>query len=38
MAVTAIALLPVLLFGVLSSLVVPGGVFTRMLGHAVVTR
>jgi len=36
MAVTAIALLPVLLFSVLSSLIVPGGVFTRMLGHAVV--
>ena len=36
MAVTAIALLPVLLFSVLSSLLVPGGVFTRMLGHAVV--
>ena len=36
MAVTAIALLPVLLLSVLSSLVVPGGVFTRMLGHAVV--
>jgi hypothetical protein len=36
MAVTAIALLPVLLFSVLSSLVVPGGVFTRTLGHAVV--
>ena len=36
MAVTAIALLPVLLLSVLSSLVVPGGIFTRMLGHAVV--
>src|SRR4029453_6741200 len=28
----------VLLISVLSSLIVPGGVFTRMLGHAVVTR
>jgi hypothetical protein len=36
MAVTAIALLPVLLVSVLSCLIVPGGVFTRMLGHAVV--
>jgi hypothetical protein len=36
MAVTAMALLPVLLLSVLSSLIVPGGVFTRMLGHAVV--
>ena len=36
MAVTAIALLPMLLLSILSSLLVPGGVFTRMLGHAVV--
>jgi hypothetical protein len=36
MAVTAIALLPVLLLSLLSALVVPGGVFTRLLGHAVV--
>jgi hypothetical protein len=36
MAVTAIALLPVLLLSVVSCLIVPGGIFTRMLGHAVV--
>ena len=32
------ALLPALLLGILSSLIVRGGLFTRMLGHAVVTR
>ena len=37
MSVTAIAMLPVLVLSIVSSLIVPGGVFTRMLGHAVVT-
>jgi hypothetical protein len=31
-------LLLLLLLSVVSSLIVPGGLFTRMLGHAVVTR
>ena len=31
-------LLIVLLLSIVSSLIVPGGLFTRMLGHAVVTR
>ena len=31
-------LLLILLLSVVSSLIVPGGLFTRMLGHAVVTR
>jgi eukaryotic-like serine/threonine-protein kinase len=33
---TATALLPVLLLSALSSLIVPGGIFTRLLGHAVI--
>jgi hypothetical protein len=36
--VTAVALLVPLLASIISSLIVPGGLFTRMLGHAVVTR
>jgi eukaryotic-like serine/threonine-protein kinase len=35
---TAAPLLLLLLLSIVSSLIVPGGVFTRMLGHAVVTR
>ena len=35
---TAASLLPILLLSIVSSLIVPGGLFTRMLGHAVVTR
>ena len=35
---TAGMLLIVLLLSIVSSLIVPGGLFTRMLGHAVVTR
>jgi hypothetical protein len=31
-------LLLILLLSIVSSLIVPGGLFTRMLGHAVVTR
>ena len=39
MAVTvALSLLLMLLLSIVSSLIVPGGLFTRMLGHAVVTR
>jgi hypothetical protein len=38
MTVIAMALLLLLLLSVVSSLIVPGGLFTRMLGHAVVTR
>ena len=38
MALTAGMLLVFLLLSVVSSLIVPGGLFTRMLGHAVVTR
>ena len=38
MALGVITLLPVLLLSVVSSLIVPGGIVTRMLGHAVVTR
>jgi PAS domain S-box-containing protein len=38
MAPTAAMLLVFLLLSVVSSLIVPGGLFTRMLGHAVVTR
>jgi eukaryotic-like serine/threonine-protein kinase len=38
MAVIAMAFLLLLLLGVVSSLIVPGGLFTRLLGHAVVTR
>ena len=38
MAVIAMAFLLLLLLSVVSSLIVPGGLFTRMLGHAVVTR
>lgn len=34
----AMALLLTLLLSIVSSLIVPGGLFTRMLGHAVVTR
>jgi hypothetical protein len=34
----AISVLPGLLLGIISSLIVPGGLMTRMLGHAVVTR
>lgn len=34
----AVSLLPGLLLGIISSLIVPGGLLTRMLGHAVVTR
>jgi eukaryotic-like serine/threonine-protein kinase len=37
-ATTAGLLLLILLLSVVSSLIVPGGLFTRMLGHAVVTR
>jgi len=33
-----VALLPALLLSILSSLIVRGGLFTRMLGYAVVTR
>jgi eukaryotic-like serine/threonine-protein kinase len=36
--VTAIGLLVPLLLSTISSLIVPGGVFMRLLGHAVVTR
>jgi hypothetical protein len=35
---TAAPLLLMLLLSIVSALVVPGGLFTRMLGHAVVTR
>ncbi len=35
---TAGSLLPMLLLSIVSALIVPGGLFTRMLGHAVVTR
>jgi hypothetical protein len=38
MVITAGMLLSVLLLSIVSSLIVPGGLFTRMLGHAVVTR
>jgi hypothetical protein len=38
MVITAGMMLIVLLLSIVSSLIVPGGVFTRMLGHAVVTR
>ena len=34
----ALSLLLTLLLSIVSSLIVPGGLFTRMLGHAVVTR
>jgi eukaryotic-like serine/threonine-protein kinase len=37
-SVSAGLLLLILLLSVVSSLIVPGGLFTRMLGHAVVTR
>jgi hypothetical protein len=37
MNVAAITLLPVMLLTLLSSLVVPGGVVTRLLGNAVIT-
>jgi hypothetical protein len=37
MSVAAITLLPVMLLTLLSSLVVPGGVVTRLLGNAVIT-
>jgi len=37
-SVSAGLLLIVLLLSIVSSLIVPGGLFTRMLGHAVVTR
>jgi hypothetical protein len=38
MVTTAGLLLAILLVSIVSSLIVPGGLFTRMLGHAVVTR
>ena len=38
MVTVAIALLLILLLSIVSSLIVPGGLFTRMLGHAVVRR
>jgi serine/threonine protein kinase len=38
MVATAAFLLLILLLSIVSSLIVPGGVFTRMLGHAVVRR
>jgi serine/threonine protein kinase len=38
MIAAAGSLLPMLLLSIVSSLIVPGGLFTRMLGHAVVTR
>jgi eukaryotic-like serine/threonine-protein kinase len=38
MVTTAGLLLLILLLSIVSSLIVPGGLFTRMLGHAVVTR
>lgn len=38
MVTTAGMLLIILLVSIVSSLIVPGGVFTRMLGHAVVTQ
>jgi serine/threonine protein kinase len=37
-SVSAGLLLLILLLSIVSSLIVPGGLFTRMLGHAVVTR
>ena len=38
MIATAAPLLLILLLSIVSALIVPGGLFTRMLGHAVVTR
>jgi serine/threonine protein kinase len=38
MAGGAFTLLGMLLFSIVSSVIVPGGLFMRMLGHAVVTR
>jgi RDD family len=38
LATVAMALIVLLLLGIVSSLIVPGGLFTRMLGHAVVHR
>jgi eukaryotic-like serine/threonine-protein kinase len=38
MVTAAGMLLLILLLSIVSSLIVPGGLFTRMLGHAVVTR
>src|SRR4030095_11931055 len=37
MATVVIGLVPGLLLSILSSTLVPGGVFTRLLGHAVIT-
>jgi hypothetical protein len=38
MATVALAVLLCILLSIVSSLIVPGGLFTRLLGHAVVTR
>ena len=38
MIATAASLLSMLLLSIVSAMIVPGGLFTRMLGHAVVTR
>ncbi len=38
MVAAAMALAPVLIASIMSSLIVPGGLLTRLLGHAVTTR